>query len=128
MKKYKHYSLLASLFITIIALFIAFKGIKFNQVIAYIGKGRYFIFYKNLPKYLLKSYGLSYFLVGVFFPLPLISRILPFKEINIYLGNTMFTMGESYKAYCMPLLGVILLALFFIILWHNRKILETSNL
>ena len=89
--------------------------------------GMYFIFYRNLPKYLLALYGLSYLLVGVFFPLSLVTRLLPFKVINIYFGNTFFTMEESYKAYCMPLLGVVFLAIFFIIIWHNSKILKTMS-
>ncbi len=89
--------------------------------------GMYFIFYRSLPKYLFVFYGLSYFLVGNFIPLSLIVKLFPFRAINVYLGNTIFVMAESYKAYCMPFLGVILLAIFFIILWHNHKILKNAE-
>jgi len=89
--------------------------------------GLYFIFYKNIPRYLLIFFGLSYFMVGNFIPLSVIVKVFPFQTMNIYLGNTIFEMSESYKAYCVPLLGVILLAIFFIVLWHKRELLENTE-
>lgn len=89
--------------------------------------GMYFIFYKNIPKYLFIFYGLSCLLVGNILPLSLIVKVFPFKTMNIYLGNTMLQMSESYKAYCIPLLGVILLAIFFLVLWHKREILKNTE-
>ena len=89
--------------------------------------GMYFIFYKNIPKYLFIFYGLSCLLVGNILPLSLIVKVFPFKAMNIYLGNTIYQMSESYKAYCIPLLGVILLAIFYLILWHKREILKNTE-
>lgn len=90
--------------------------------------GLYFMLYKKLPAYLYVLFMLSYFLVGNFFPLTTVVKLFPFGMVNTYLGNERFTMDESYKAYCVPFFGVILLAVFFVTLWHKRNILKAPNL
>lgn len=98
------------------------SSFEYNTLLLFAySAGLYLLFYTNLTKYLIGLYGVSYILVGNFFPQNLIVKFFPFEKINAYLGNSIFTPGESYRAYCLPLLGVILLAVFFIIIWHKLR-------
>ena len=83
--------------------------------------GIYFILYREIPKYMYAIYGISYLLVGNFFPVSMFARIFPLKTLNSLLGNTRFDLAESYKAYCIPLVGFLLLAVFFVLLLRNKK-------
>ncbi len=91
--------------------------------------GLYLVLYKDLPKYMYLLYGLSYLLIGSFIPLSVLVKAFPFRAINAALGNTKFDMAESYKAYCIPLFGFILIALFFGLYraWNNKK-LKVANI
>ncbi|MDD5097237.1 MAG: glycosyltransferase family 87 protein [Candidatus Omnitrophica bacterium] len=84
--------------------------------------GLYFVLFKNIPRYLYLIFGFSYFLVGNFLPLNLIVKLFPFRKINQILGNNGLDAAESYKAYCIPLIGIVLLGIFFINLWKNREL------
>lgn len=83
--------------------------------------GIYFIFKYHISWWACLLYGISYVLVGNFIPLSMLLKFIPIQAINTYFGNTKFDPAESYKAYCFPLLGFILLTIFFISLLKNKE-------
>lgn len=69
-----------------------------------------------LPKTITALAALAYLLIGQFLPSTIIMRLLPWQWLNSLLGNTHFTLLESYHAYGLPFLGFLLLFIVFVAL------------